>query len=81
MSAEADAQPRGRIAVDYDAGIQAFVLLISVDVAELRHRTQLLKKPGRPGIQFVQIFALQGVLVLRLALAAADCEILRRLHE
>ena len=44
-------------------------------------RAQLLQQKRRPMIQVIKILALQGVLILRLALAAADGKVLRGLHK
>src|SRR5258708_6242194 len=75
-----DSEPRGRIAVNHDAGLQSLILLVGVDVAQLWQRAQFLKQPRCPGVHLGQVFALQRVLVLGLTHAPADGQILRRLH-
>ena len=75
------AQPRGGVAIDDHGGFQTLVLLVGVDVAQFGKCAQLLQQKRRPVIQVIQIFALQRVLKLRLALAAADGQVLRGLHE
>ena len=80
-SAAVDAQPRRGVAIDDHGGLQALVLLVGVDVAQFGQRAQLLQQKRGPVVQVAQVLALQRVLILRLALAAADAEVLRRLQE
>ncbi len=72
MSCRGNAQPRSRVAIDDHVRFQSFVLLIGVDLLKLRKGAHFLQQLRRPRVQLIQILALQGVLILRLAQAAAD---------
>ncbi len=76
-----DAEALGRLPVDGDLGLEPALLLIAVDIGQLRDMAQRLGQLRRPFMQIAQIVALQGVLVLRVALAPADPDVLDRLQE
>ena len=65
-------QPCRGVTIDDDALLQAFILLVAVYHRQLRNSAEFLKKARRPGVQVLQIFPLQRVLILRLALPATD---------
>ena len=75
------AQARGRIAVDDQAGFQCAVLQIAIHILKLRDRSQLLLHQGRPSEQVLQVVTLQCVLELRVAATPADLHVLLRRHE
>jgi len=47
------AEARRGIAVDNDCGLQPPILLVGIDVAQFRQRTQLLQQQWRPVIQVI----------------------------
>ena len=67
----------GGIAIDHNLGFQTAVLLISVDIFQLVKLPQLCKHLWSPLIQVIEAFGLQRVLILRVARAATDLQILR----
>ena len=75
-----DSKTCGRVAVNHNTRLQSLVLLVGVDVTQLRQRTELLKQPRRPVVHLCQVLSLQRVLELGLAHAPADGQILCRLH-
>ncbi len=79
--ARRDAEPRRRRAVDREIGLQPLLLLVGIDVGQLRHGLQRLGDARRPGVEIGERVGLQGELVLRVALAAADADVLHRLQE
>ena len=76
----ADAEPRGRIAVDVKKGFQPALLLVRTDVGQDRIALQRVDELWRPGVQQVHVFGLQRVLILRVALPASCAKILNRGH-
>ena len=76
-----DAEPRGRVAIDDERGLQPAVLLVGGDVAEPLDRPELREHPRGEGVELAEIRALQRVLVLRIAHAPADPHVLHRLEE
>ena len=76
-----EAQARGGIAVDDEVRFQAMVLLVGGSIAQLGHRLHLVEQLRRPFVQIVQVVILQRVLVLRVAGASADVDVLNRLQE
>ena len=80
--ADGDAEPRGGVAIDHQIGFQPLVLLVAVDVGE--HGGLLLQRGRdlrRPFVELLQRGSLQGVLILRVAGAAADADVLHGLQE
>ena len=75
------AQGIGAVAVNFQRGLQALELRIAGHVAEHRVTAHRLLQPVGPLAQLVGLHALQDVLVLRLALAPAELQILDRSHE
>ena len=78
---DVDAEPRRRQAVDHDVGLQAALFAIGGDVGhagDLLHAGQHLRHPA---LQVVDVGAPQRELILRVALPAADAQVLRRHHE
>src|ERR1700732_5345583 len=71
-----DSQPGGCIPVDDEGGLEAPRLLIGVHVAQAGH----LAEPGfharSPLLQIAQIFALEGILILRIGKSAAHRDVL-----
>ena len=61
--------------------LQAAILLVAVDIGEARELPHLLEQSGSPFHQVVHIVALDGVLVLCVALPAADAQVLAGLQE
>ncbi len=61
--------------------MQALVLLVGIDVGQFRQGAECLADLRFPGAQQVQVVGLQCVLVLGVAGAAANPDILHRLHE
>ena len=80
MASCGETQPRGGVAVDDHVGLQAFILLVAVGVADRGERAHLVEQLGGPDVQLVERVAAQGVLVLRIAATAADPDILHRLQ-
>ncbi len=64
-------QPRGRRPVDLQIHFQAFVLLVGIDVFQLRHILQRLGDLRHPLVQIVQRVRLDCVLIAAIALASA----------
>src|SRR5207244_12444106 len=56
------------------------ILLIAADVAQLGHLPHGADQAGRPGIQLVQVVALQGELILRVAASSAEAYVLHGLE-
>ena len=77
-----DAQARGGGAVDGQRGLQTLVLLVGVDVDQLGQRCAASgARCGAHSKSSLGIVALQGVLILGAAGAAADAEVLHRLQD
>ena len=55
------------LAVDHQRGLEPPVLLVAVDVDELRQRAQRCSSTWSPGVELVEVVALQRVLILRVA--------------
>ncbi len=79
----ADGDPElGRgITVDHEVGFQPLVLLVAVDVGEQGLVLQRGRDLRRPFVELLQRGALQRVLILRVAGAAADANVLHGLQE
>ena len=75
-----DAEPRSRLAVVLQRGVEALVLLVAADVGQQPDSAQAAEHARAPGVDLVQVLALQGVLVLGVAETRADAEVLRRLE-
>ena len=75
------AQARRGVAVDDERGLHALVLLVGVDVGQLRQLRQRIAHARLPGAQIVELVGLQRVLVLRVGLPAADADVLHRHQE
>ena len=76
-----DSHAAGGIAIDDQLGLQSFILLVRVLVAQFRQASQFVQQTWRPVIQVVEICTLQSVLVLRIAEAPANGEILGGLQD
>ena len=71
----------GLVAVDVQRGLQAALLRVAGDVAEHRVGAHALHAAASAqSLQLAGLHALQDVLVVRLALAAAELQVLDRLH-
>ena len=75
------AQPRRGHAVVGEHLLQAAVLLVGVHVLQVGKLPHVLKQDRAPVRQVVDVVGLNRVLVQRVAAAAADAQILRRLQE
>ena len=73
-------ETRGNLSIDRHIKAGTGVLLIGSDVGNSGQIPQLLKKNGRPVIEFVLVRVGQGVLILGLRQSRADGDVLRRLH-
>ena len=72
----------GGIAIDHQVGRQALVLLVGGDVAQLGHAAAHARLQLRsPGIQLIQVFVRERVLVLRGAATPAHLDVLLRLQK
>ena len=74
-------QPRRGVAIDDELDLQPVLLLVGVDVGQRRLVLQRLGELRRPLVDVGEAVGLQRVLVLRVALPAADADVLRRLQE
>ena len=74
-------QPRGGVAVDGEIDLQAVLLLVGVDVGQCRHVLQRVGELRRPLVELRHVSRLQRVLILGVALAPADADVLHRLQE
>src|SRR5207237_6522199 len=72
----ADAEPCGRRAVDDDWHLEASILLIAADVAQLGHFTHGADQARRPGVQRLQVVALQRELILGVAGSSIEAHVL-----
>ena len=68
----AQPEPRCRRPVKHYQRLLPPVLLVAVDIDQFRNVSQLGFDDRSPGIEFRQVYALQGVLILRAACPAAD---------
>ena len=75
------AEPRGGRAIDRQPGFEPALLLIGIDVGQLRHLLQRGRNARPPLVELMQIVGLQRVLVLRERLPPADADILHRLQK
>src|SRR5215468_8648113 len=75
-----DTETRGGVPVDDERGLEPAVLLVRRDVAQPLDGAELGEHARGKGVQLVEIRALQRVLVLRVAHAAADTHVLHRLQ-
>jgi hypothetical protein len=76
-----DAKPRRRVAIDGDVGLEPLILLVGVDLGDLRDRLQFRENARRPREQLIGIVILERVLILGVAGASAETDILDRLQE
>ena len=76
-----DAQARGGVAVEDQAGAQTLHLLVAGHVAQLRLLLQFRQHARRVGVQLVGVGIFQRVLELRAADAVVHRDVLHRLHE
>ena len=77
-----DTEPARGVAIDGDVHLQSALLLIGIDVGDDRRIVaQRLHDLRRPGIEVGQRIGPQRVLVERIALAAADPDVLDWCHE
>ena len=65
------AESAGRIAIDGQVDLKTALLLIGIDIGQLRDMFQRLGQLRRPFVEIGQIVALQRELVLRIALPSA----------
>ena len=77
----ADPEPRRCVAVDRHIGRKAVVLLVGIEVFELRQFMQRRQHLGHPHVEAALVVGSQRVLVLRGALAPAHGDVLHRLQE
>ena len=75
-SGDGQTEPRCRVAVDGDPGLQAVILLVRAEVDNLRQFAQARHHLGRPFVELLEVFALERVLVGGATHAAADLDIL-----
>jgi hypothetical protein len=75
-----DAEPRRRSPIDGDVGLQPLVLLITVDLCELRNGLQPRENFWCPFEQLIRVEVLQRILILGVGGAATDADILHRLQ-
>src|SRR5205085_8653794 len=75
---EAEAS-RGR-AIDDQIAFEPLLLLVGIDFGQLGNPLQRVGDLGGPVVQFIQIVALQRVLVERVALPPADANVLHGLY-
>ncbi len=78
---DAHAKPRRHVAVDHDIGLQSALFAVGGDVDNARQLPHALEHLRHPGLQLVDVGAPQRELILRIALPAADAQILRRHQE
>ena len=76
-----DAESRRGVAVDHERGHQPAVLLVGGHVAQRAQLPQLGEHARREAIEVGQVIALERVLVLGIAHAAADAQVLHGLQE
>ena len=76
----ADAQPRRRGAVDDQRRFEAAALLVGVHVGHGWQGADFAQDTRRPFVEFLDVVALQGELVLRAGRASAHAQILLHLH-
>ena len=76
-----DPEPGRGVAVNRQPHLESAVLLIGADVGQLRHRAHRPHELRAPFIQIGEVVAAEGELILRAARAAADPQILHRLHD
>ena len=76
-----ETEARRGIAVDDHVGRQSGILLVRTDVRNFRKRREPFQNFRPPYRQRVEVRRLQRVLVLRVALPAADAHVLRVLQE
>ena len=75
------AEPRRGVAIDHERRLQSLVLLVGIDVGQLRQVAQRGADLRLPRTQLREVVPLQRELVLRVGLAPADPDILHRLQE
>ncbi len=71
----------GGDAVEFDVLVEAAILLVGVDVLQSRELLHPGEQPRSPGLQEGGAVGLDGVLIERIAAAAADAEVLCGLEE
>ena len=79
--ARGDAEPGRGLAVDGEEGLDAPVLLVGVDVDQLRLPFHLVCQPRRPQAEIGEVVALQRVLVAGIGAAATGADVLDRVEE
>src|SRR5262245_32396709 len=72
-------EPAGSSSVDDQARLESLILLIAVNVEQPLHCLELLEQTWPPYEEVLHVVALQCVLVLRVARAAAHTQVLHRL--
>src|SRR5262245_9230434 len=77
----ADAEARGGFAIDCHVGLQAALLAVGGDVDDAGQLLHALDYTRHPFLQLVDVRAPERELILRIALPAADAQVLRRKHE
>lgn len=75
-----DAEAAGAVAIDGDFGFETMNHLVGVDIGEAGEGFEFFEDFGGPVEKFLEIVALEGVLPLGVAGAAADADILGRLE-
>ncbi len=76
-----DAETRGGVAIDDEGCREPLVLLVSGGIAQLGHRAHAGQQARSPGVEFVQVFVRERVLILRVAATASDLDVLLGLEE
>ena len=76
-----DAEARGGVAIDDEGCRKPLILLVGGGVAQLGHGAHAGEQAGSPGVEFVQVFVRERVLILRVAATASDLDILLGLEE
>ena len=76
-----DAQARGAVAVDLQRELRRRGLLVARQVGDLRQLRQRVLDDRRPLVELGRVDIRERVLILRRGQAAADIDVLHRLHE
>src|SRR5271165_6945217 len=76
-----DAEPGGRRTVVDESHAQSIILLVAVHLGETADAPHAVKQDGTPFHQIFEVFALNRVLILRVATPSADVEILAGLQK
>ena len=72
------AQPRSRLPVDADAGLQTTLFTIGADIGNAGHLLDALDHLRQPGIKLANVRTPQRKLVIGVAVACAGADVARR---